>query len=122
MDFFENIGNNILFELKKKNLDKSVFAEKIGISKQVFEKIIQGKKAINSFEIDTIAEALCITSDNLLISNEKVPYENQNIYEQFLDKFDKKDNFKLLWFLIEEYINMEGDFNEFQLSKRNNRH
>lgn len=49
MNFFEQIGNNILQILKEKNINQTELAEKIGVSKQVLGKIVKGQKAINAF-------------------------------------------------------------------------
>jgi transcriptional regulator with XRE-family HTH domain len=63
---FQEVGNNIHFFLKEKNLTQQALADTLGISKQVMTKIINGKKAINVSEIANIAEKLGTTTDCLL--------------------------------------------------------
>lgn len=117
MNIFEIIGNNILIQSKKKNLNLSVLAENIGVSCEVLDKIIKGKKAINSYEITKIAETLGITSDILLNSSNKLLIKEDSI-NYFTGAFSNIENFKLLNSIIEEYINMESDLHEFLQSKK----
>lgn len=117
MNFFQNIGNNILVHMKKNNLSKTILAEKIGVSSDVLDKIIEGKKAINSYEISKIAEILGVSADLLLNTNDKIQLEQDSL-DFFAETFINIDNFKLLYSIIEEYINMESDVHEFLQSKK----
>ena len=63
---FKEVGNNILSLLEEKKLTQQALADNLGISKQVVNKIISGKKAINVSEIATIARILGTTTDYLL--------------------------------------------------------
>jgi plasmid maintenance system antidote protein VapI len=117
MNFFETIGNNILVHIEKNNLSKTILAEKVGISSDVLDKIIEGKKAINSYEISKIAEILGISTDLLLNTNDKILLEQDSL-DFFAEAFINIDNFKLLYYIIEEYINMESDLHEFLQSKK----
>ncbi|MBC2582690.1 helix-turn-helix domain-containing protein [Clostridium sp. DJ247] len=117
MDFFEMVGNNILIELENRNWTQSMLADKIGISRQVFQKIIKGKKAINAYEIAKIAKILGVTTDKLLNTNEEV-YWQEDSQIQFLGAFNNEDNFKLLKSIIEEYVTMEENLHELLLSKK----
>jgi transcriptional regulator with XRE-family HTH domain len=117
MNFYEMIGNNILVELENRNWTQSMLAVKIGISRQVFQKIIKGKKAINAYEIAKIAEILGVTADKLLITDENVQSKKDSSI-QLLGTFSNEDNFKFLKSIIEEYVNMEENLNELQLSKK----
>lgn len=117
MNIFEIIGNNILMQSKEKNIPLAELASKIGVSADVLDKITNGKKALNSYEVTKIAETLGISSDMLLNSNDNLPIEDTSI-NYFTKAFLNIDNFKLLNSLIEEYINMESDLNEFIQSKK----
>ncbi|BAH06674.1 hypothetical protein CKR_1623 [Clostridium kluyveri NBRC 12016] len=118
VNFFEVIGNSILIELNKKNWTQSMFAHKIGVSDEVFKQIVQGKKALNAVEIAKIADTLDVDPEKLLREEKKI-YCEDNLSEKFINSFYNKDNFKLIYFIIEEYINMEEDLHEFKLSKKN---
>jgi plasmid maintenance system antidote protein VapI len=118
VNFFEVIGNSILIELNKKNWTQSMFAHKIGVSDEVFKQIVQGKKALNAVEITKIANTLDVDPEKLLRKKKKI-YCKDNLSEKFVNSFYNKDNFKLIYFIIKEYINMEEDLHEFKLSKKN---
>lgn len=117
MDFFEIVGNNILIELENRNWTQSMLADKLGISRQVFQKIIKGKKAINAYEITKIAKILGVTTDKLLNTNEEA-YLKEDSSTQFLGIFNNEDNLKLLRSIIEEYVNMEENLHELLLCQK----
>lgn len=117
MNLFQIIGNSILIELNKKNWTLAMFAHKIGVSEDTSKQIIQGKKALNTVEITKIANTLEVTPEKLL-KEKKIHYCEDNLSEKFINSFYNKDNFKLIYFIIEEYINMEEDLHEFKLSKK----
>ena len=71
MNFFEIIGRNILSELEEKGLSQSQLAEKIGVSRQVLQKIVKGKKAINALEVTKIAEVLGVSVESLMAQGTK---------------------------------------------------
>lgn len=119
MNFFKTIGNNILIELEKKNWSNSDMAYKVGIPLQSLEKILDGKKIINIYEISKIADILEIPKEKLLNNCENNHYY-RNSHSSFGDKFDNKENFNTIYSMIEEYFNMQEDLNEFKLSKKFN--
>ena len=63
---YELIGERIQSYLNQYNVSQKEFAEQINVSPQVMNKIIQGKKAINAMEIQQIAKALSISTDQLV--------------------------------------------------------
>ena len=63
---FTAIGSNISARLDQLRLSQTDLAEKIGVSKQVVNKIVQGKKAINAVELASIAAVLQCTVDELI--------------------------------------------------------
>lgn len=60
------IGERIQEYLNQYNISQKDFAEKINVSPQVMNKIIQGRKAINAIEIQQIAIALSISTNDLV--------------------------------------------------------
>ncbi len=66
MNFFENIGLNISEVLSDRNMSQTDLAERMGISKQVMSKIINGQKAINALEIKSIAKILDVDVNRLV--------------------------------------------------------
>lgn len=60
------IGERIQSYLDQYKLSQKEFAEQINVSPQVMNKIIQGKKAINAIEIQQIAKALSISTNDLV--------------------------------------------------------
>lgn len=60
------IGERIQSYLDQHKLSQKEFAERINVSPQVMNKIIQGKKAINAVEIQQIAKALSISTNDLV--------------------------------------------------------
>lgn len=105
MDFFQIIGNNILIELENRHWTQAMLADKIGVSRQVFQKIIKGKKAINAYEIAKIAEILNVTTDTLLNTDKKI-YLQEDLEIQLLGTFNNEDNFNFLKSIIEEYMDI----------------
>lgn len=64
--YFQQVGNNIQKFLTMQGKTQQSLADKLGISKQVMSKIINGAKAINIAEISKIAEILNVSTDDLL--------------------------------------------------------
>jgi transcriptional regulator with XRE-family HTH domain len=67
-EFFKDVGNNILQEIKRRGMTQQELASRLGISKQVMSKIINGVKAINVAEISRIASALAVSVESLLMT------------------------------------------------------
>lgn len=63
---FRQVGSNIQKILTMQGETQQFLAEKLGVSKQVMNKIISGSKAINVAEISKIASALNVSVDSLL--------------------------------------------------------
>lgn len=64
---FKQVGNNIQNVLSAQGKTQQFLADKLGISKQVMNKIISGSKAINVAEISKIANVLNVPIDKLLV-------------------------------------------------------
>ena len=115
MNFFENIGKNIQIELDRLDWSKSLLAEKIGVSRQVLQKIINGNKAINAYEISQIANVLGTTADALI--NSKCIEMTVKPQYQFMGHFSKEANFDFIKSIIREYMDMEEDLSEIKRLK-----
>ncbi len=74
-NIFPCIGQRILQSIESKVMSQKDLSEKIGVSKQVMSKIINGKKAINVDEIARIAAAIGVTVDSLLVLGQDSPPE-----------------------------------------------
>lgn len=64
--FYVVIGERIQSYLDQFKISQKDFAKQINVSPQVMNKIIQGKKAINALEIQQIAKALAISTNDLV--------------------------------------------------------
>ncbi|TDQ36385.1 helix-turn-helix domain-containing protein [Aureibacillus halotolerans] len=63
---FEQIGEKILTWLELHNETQTFIAKRMGVSKQVMSKIVNGKKAITLEEITKIADIIDVSVDELL--------------------------------------------------------
>lgn len=111
MNFFEIVGNNIIKILTSTNMSQTSLAEKVGVSKQVMQKIIKGKKAINVLELKQIAEALKVNMEDLTI--EQTVQNDPSSLVMFMGEFKNPKDYKFLNSIIEEIIDMEEDLNEY---------
>ncbi len=110
MNFFENIGLNILDVLVEKNMNQRELADKIGVSKQVIGKIIKGQKSINALEIKKISSVLNVSMDRLLEEKEKKE-EPALMFMANIKEENKKD-IEFLNLVISELILMEEALDE----------
>lgn len=108
MNFFEIVGRNILDILNEQGKTQSYLADEIGISKQVMQKIIKGKKAINILEITQIADVLNVSVDILTKKVDDV----ENSLVMFMGEVKNKEQFDFLNKVIEEIVSMEEDLDE----------
>lgn len=112
-NLFEQVGRQISKILFEKNMTQQSLANSLNISKQVLNKIIQGQKAINVFEISKIASVLNVTVDSLL--NVTSPEEQKPSFS-FMGSIQNqktKDKVQLLKEAIEEIIFLEDYANGF---------
>jgi transcriptional regulator with XRE-family HTH domain len=66
LTFYEMVGQRILESLENKHWKQVQLAEKIGISKQVLNKILKGEKNTTILEIRNIADILEVPIESLL--------------------------------------------------------
>ena len=116
MDFFVQVGQNILSILDEQNIKQVFLAEKIGVSKQVMQKITKGKKAINALEISKIADALQVPMERITqkfeVSNE---VDSLVLFMGKITNIDVKQKFDFLNSIIDEIVHLEDDLNEQSL-------
>ena len=105
---FTAIGSNISARLDQLRLSQTDLAEKIGVSKQVVNKIVQGKKAINAVELASIAVVLKCSVDEL-IQNAQA----QTVADPFLlmmgnvSKSNTKEDLSFLYHMMDEMLRVE---------------
>lgn len=105
---FTAIGSNISARLDQLRLSQTDLAEKIGVSKQVVNKIVQGKKAINAVELASIADVLKCSVDEL-IQNAQA----QIVADPFLlmmgnvSKSNTKEDLSFLYHMMDEMLRVE---------------
>lgn len=86
-------------------------ADQLQISKQVVQKIVKGKKAINAMEIARIAEIFRVPIERLTSHDPK----QEDAVIQFMGKIENDDvrkQFELLNRVIDEIVTMEDDLHE----------
>lgn len=70
------IANNIMSNLKKQNKKQTEMAERIGITKQTVNKMLNGSRMIQAMELKRIADFLGVKMEELTKMPEAVPEEN----------------------------------------------
>ncbi|MFX3623492.1 MAG: helix-turn-helix domain-containing protein [Ectobacillus sp.] len=106
---FEEIGDKIAQFLKAHNMSQVEFAERLGVSKQVMSKIVNGKKATNIGEIQRIAEIMNTKVDDLI---QRVPkatvIEDPILFMmESTDNPDIRQHLQYLDFVMEQLIELE---------------
>ena len=74
------IGQTIYALLKERGITQQSLADGLGISKQVMNKIINGKKVMNVTELARIAQVLGISTDVLLAGLVSPPASNLPVF------------------------------------------
>lgn len=84
---FAQVGDNIQKQMDMKGFTGQGLADKLGISKQVMNKIIKGSKAINMHELAMVASVMGTTADTLLtISGEQLSADSLRFMEDVTDE------------------------------------
>lgn len=111
MDFAQ-VGANIRRVLDLKGLTQQSLADRLGISKQVMNKIIKGSKAINVYELSQIAKVLNLSTDELL-TVDSMPAAADNL--SFMGRISDTETLKkinLIRTTIDEIHMLEDLLNE----------
>jgi transcriptional regulator with XRE-family HTH domain len=113
MNFFETIGSNIAEVLRDKNMSQTDLAERMGISKQVMSKIINGQKAINALEIKSIAKILSVDV-NRLVEEKENQTQTQESFVMLMGAANNniQDELEFLSVVIDELDYLEGLLHE----------
>ena len=105
---FTEIGKNILKRLDQLKLSQTELAERIGVSKQVLYKIVQGKKAINVVELSRIAAVLNISLDELMqIEPGQTAGDPFLLMMGSVSKSNTKEELSFLYHMMDEMIQVE---------------
>ena len=113
MNFFEQVGRNILQLLNENGKTQVWLATQLDVSRQMLQKIIKGKKAINAMEITQIAQILKVSVDQLTKQHDEV----EDAVIQFMGQIENetiRSEFELINRVINEIILMEDDLDELQ--------
>ena len=106
---FTAIGKNILKRLDQLQVSQTELAERIGVSKQVINKIVQGKKAINAVEISSIAEALNLSVDELVKTETDLGAEDSFLLMMgSVSKSNTKEDLSFLYHMMDEMLKIES--------------
>ncbi len=112
MTIFEKVGKNIERVLMEKGLTQVSLAEKLGVSKQVMNKIIQGNKAINVAEISRISHILGIPIEDLInVQEDKKPVHHFSYMGQIKNE-KTRQKVEFLKNVIDEILFLEEYANE----------
>lgn len=104
---FKQVGNNIQNILIAQGKTQQFLAEKLGVSKQVMNKIVSGAKAINVAEISKIASALNVSIDSLItVHAAQEPVHNFSFMGQVKNEKTKK-KIEFLQTVIDEILMLE---------------
>lgn len=108
---FEKIGEKIASWLESQGETQSFFAERMGISKQVMSKIVNGKKAINIDEIAKIASIIGVTVDEILRPKETPQVIQEPILFMIgkLENENTKEGLQFLNHVMNEMIELEDN-------------
>jgi transcriptional regulator with XRE-family HTH domain len=106
---FEQIGEKINQWLVDRGQTQSFFADRMGISKQVMSKIVNGKKAVNVEEVRKIAAIMGISVDELLGSSQEPPILNDPVMFMVgkTDNENTKEKLQFLNHVMNEMIELE---------------
>jgi transcriptional regulator with XRE-family HTH domain len=94
---FKQVGENIRQALKNRGMTRQQLADRLGISEQAVNRIINGKKAINIMELSQVASILDISPDELL--SVKNPIQMENKKQLFTDELKNEEVHRNIDFL-----------------------
>ena len=86
MDINMIIADNILEKLNQLNKKQVDLADGIGVSEQTMSKMLNGRRAINAFELKKIADYLGISMDSLVnVPAQSIP---KDVVHTFMDRVE----------------------------------
>ena len=78
------VANNVIEQMKKKNVKQIELANAIGVTKQVMSKMLNGSRMINIAELHKISEYFGIKMDDLMY--ESTVSQEENVVKVFMGK------------------------------------
>ena len=78
------VANNVIEQMKKKNVKQIELANAIGVTKQVMSKMLNGSRMINIAELHKISEYFSIKMDDLMY--ESTVSQEENVVKVFMGK------------------------------------
>ncbi len=78
------VANNVIEQMKKKNVKQIELANAIGVTKQVMSKMLNGSRMINIAELHKISEYFGIKMDDLMY--ESTVSQDENVVKAFMGK------------------------------------
>ena len=78
------VANNVIEQMKKKNVKQIELANAIGVTKQVMSKMLNGSRMINIVELHKISEYFGIKMDDLMY--ESTVSQDENVVKAFMGK------------------------------------
>ncbi len=104
----KQIGTNILFYLKEQNKTQVDLANGLGVSKQVINKIVKGKKAIKTDELVAISDFLGLSVEEL-INIEIEVNEGESVSVHLYGKIKNKKTADFILSLVRSLSTMEEE-------------
>ncbi|WP_298830124.1 helix-turn-helix transcriptional regulator [uncultured Planococcus sp.] len=107
------IGERIQKFINDQNISQKEFAEKLNVSPQVMNKIVQGKKAVNAIEIQKIASVMSLSMDEL-IGEVQQPAAITDPILYMVGKTDNeqtKEKLRFLDYVMDQMLNVEQKVN-----------
>lgn len=106
-NYFEIVGKNISEVLANKDMTQQALADRLSISRQVVNKIVQGQKAINVSEITKIAAVLNVSIDTLLNDSSVLASEPTFSFMGKINNPNTKEKILLIKEAIDELLFLE---------------
>ena len=78
------VANNVIEQMKKKNVKQIELVNAIGVTKQVMSKMLNGSRMINIAELHKISEYFGIKMDDLMY--ESTVSQDENVVKAFMGK------------------------------------
>lgn len=110
---FRQVGKNISLAMEERGITQQYLADRLGVSKQVMSKIINGKKAINVAELSQIASILGCSADMLLsVKSNSEEHKPVFVFMGTIQNEEARSNVDLLRDVIDQIHLLEDIVNE----------
>ncbi len=112
MNYFEAVGQNILAALHQTQMERKELADKLGVSRQMLQKILKGQKAINVMEISRIASVLGVPVDVLLRNQQESCLSAPTLAVQYMGSPSTQGSVGFIQRIFDEYVRLEDRHHE----------